>query len=101
MRRKLIFLLMLGMAILFAQDIHAQTRKKNGSDDHRNGSRLQREAGGECQRDVRDVQRDETAGGAHRQNRKIFYHGIETRKLRLEGFAEWGVLRLGAQHSAA
>jgi uncharacterized GH25 family protein len=31
MRRKLIFLLMLGMAILFAQDIHAQTRKKTGA----------------------------------------------------------------------
>ena len=31
MRRKLIFSLMLGMAILFAQDIHAQTRKKTGA----------------------------------------------------------------------
>ena len=31
MRRKLIFSLMLGIAILFAQDIHAQTRKKTGA----------------------------------------------------------------------
>jgi len=31
MRRKLIFFLMLDMAILFAQDIHAQTRKKTGA----------------------------------------------------------------------
>jgi uncharacterized membrane protein len=31
MRRKLIFFLMLGMAIVFAQDIHAQTRKKTGA----------------------------------------------------------------------
>src|ERR1700756_5060402 len=31
MRRKLIFSLMLGTAILFAQDIHAQTRKKTGA----------------------------------------------------------------------
>jgi uncharacterized GH25 family protein len=31
MRRKLIFFLMLGMAIPFAQDIHAQTRKKTGA----------------------------------------------------------------------
>src|SRR5258705_11902178 len=31
MRRRLIFFLMLGMAILFAQDIHAQTRKKTGA----------------------------------------------------------------------
>jgi len=31
MRRNLIFFLMLGMAILFAQDIHAQTRKKTGA----------------------------------------------------------------------
>ena len=31
MRRKLIFSLMLGMAILFAQDIHAQARKKTGA----------------------------------------------------------------------
>ena len=31
MRRKLIIFLMLGMAILFAQDIHAQTRKKTGA----------------------------------------------------------------------
>ena len=31
MRRKLIFFLMLGMAILFAQDIRAQTRKKTGA----------------------------------------------------------------------
>jgi uncharacterized GH25 family protein len=31
MRRKLIFPLMLGISILFAQDIHAQTRKKTGA----------------------------------------------------------------------
>jgi uncharacterized GH25 family protein len=31
MRRKLIVFLILGMAILFAQDIHAQTRKKTGA----------------------------------------------------------------------
>ena len=31
MRRNLIFSLMLGIAILFAQDIHAQTRKKTGA----------------------------------------------------------------------
>ncbi len=31
MRRKLIFFVMLDMAILFAQDIHAQTRKKTGA----------------------------------------------------------------------
>ncbi len=31
MRRKLIFSLMLGMAVLFAADVNAQTRKKTGA----------------------------------------------------------------------
>src|SRR6266702_3416964 len=50
---------------------------------------------------MRDVERDETTRGARGQRRQVFYYRIETGKLRPAGFAEWGLFRLGEEHSSA
>jgi len=86
------------MTMLFAQDIFLNARpgrKRERRSPER--FRTPREAGGEGQRDVQTS--SDEPGGAH-DKRKIFYHGLK-QESKTEGFAEWGVRRLGAQHSAA